>query len=692
MRSFCLLLLITLSGTLSAQPENVTSVITTGSLFAEMGDMERLTRFPCPAYRTIQFSSYDHRSAVPGGPQWFANSDGFGGEPVPNFERVIQEPDENGIGSYLIADVNGPGAIVRLWTASIEGTVRVYLDNATDPVYEGAANDFFHRPYDMYAGMGAIDRKRFNSAVYQRDASYAPIPFAKHLRVIWDGNVKRIHFYQLQVRLYDQSAVVETFAPADIQRYRNTINRVTHLLSDPKRLTEIADARSFNKEIAPGMCEAVLSLDGPGALHTFTLKVEAPDPVRALRQTVLKITADGYSRPQVESPCGDFFGAAPGVNPFESLPFSVKYDGTMICRFVMPYKDSLSVMIENYGEQQVRITGIAETSDYTWDERSMHFRARWRVTHDLTGPNRDIFDLPFLLADGTGIYVGTTSLLMNPADAPTPYGNWWGEGDEKVFVDDDVRPSIFGTGSEDYYNYSWSSPDIFYYPYCGQPRNDGPGNRGFVTNFRWHILDAIPFQNRIAFYMELYCHDVTPGMSYARTGYYYARSGAIDESEPLMPEDLRELHMPGNWRPAAEKGAANAVFFPAEDVVTGSPAHTLTAGNQWEGAHLFVWKPGEIGGKLAITLPVEDAGRYRLAVTAALSPESGRVAFLLDGDELVFENGRREIDLYRPFRTLSRNYTLTTKALEAGSHTLTLLYKGPEDRAIGLDFFWLQKR
>ena len=51
-------------------------------------------------------------------------------------------------------------------------------------------------------------------------------------------------------------------------------------------------------------------------------------------------------------------------------------------------------------------------------------------------------------------------------------------------------PRIFGTGSEDYFNYAWSSPDIFLFPYCGQPRNDGPGNRGFVTNNRWHIIDS----------------------------------------------------------------------------------------------------------------------------------------------------------------------------------------------------------
>ena len=60
--------------------------VTTGSLFEEMIDMAALSVFPDPAYKTVQFSSYDRRSMLAGGPQWFANSDGFGGEPVPGFD------------------------------------------------------------------------------------------------------------------------------------------------------------------------------------------------------------------------------------------------------------------------------------------------------------------------------------------------------------------------------------------------------------------------------------------------------------------------------------------------------------------------------------------------------------------------------------------------------------------------------
>ncbi|MEN6338442.1 MAG: hypothetical protein ABFE01_29650, partial [Phycisphaerales bacterium] len=88
---------------LTANSEVGRPAITTGSLFEEMADLANLARFPSPAFRTVQFSSRDRRSNLPGGPDWFANADGFGGEPIPNFEKVLKAPDANGVGEYLIA-------------------------------------------------------------------------------------------------------------------------------------------------------------------------------------------------------------------------------------------------------------------------------------------------------------------------------------------------------------------------------------------------------------------------------------------------------------------------------------------------------------------------------------------------------------------------------------------------------------
>jgi hypothetical protein len=679
-------------------PHGAGAAITTGSLFDEMVDMTRLATFPEPAYRMIQFSSYDHRSRLPGGPDWFANSDGFGGEPVPNFEKVLRAPDANGVGEYLIADIDGPGAIVRLWTAAINGRITMFLDGAEQPVFEGSANDFFHRPYDHFPQMKDIQTDRFRQTVYQRDASYAPIPFAEHLRVTWTGKIKEIHFYQLQVRRYDGDATVTSFRPEDIHTYRETIDRVSLALTDPDKhlVTQSRPAQQvMDARLAPAEAREVACIQGPGAIAELTLRLNAGDLEKALRQTVLEITFDDYPWPQVQSPVGDFFGAAPGVNPYVSLPFTVHPDGRMTCRFRMPFERSCAVKLSNGGDQSVHAQGAILPVEAGWDQGDMHFRARWRVDHDLIASNREVQDMPFVLAHGKGLYVGTGLHLMNPAEVPTPYGNWWGEGDEKVFVDDDVQPSIFGTGSEDYFNYSWSSPDIFMYPYCGQPRNDGPGNRGFVTNYRWHVLDPIPFRNNLRFYMELFSHERTVGLSYARIGYFYARPGVMDDSLPIKPVDLRAPRLPETWQPAARMGAANSVFLTAEDVLAHTQNTRMEEGRLWAGGRLLVGSPRQ-GERIVFRIPIDSPGKKQINLAMAMTPQSGEVMFTLDGEAIHLANRADAVDLYRPYRTLLRRVALMPVELSAGDHRLTIAWKGEsppvEKPEIGIDFLWIQAR
>ncbi len=679
---------------------DIRSTVSTVSLFEEMVDMVGLTKFPDPAFHTVQFSSFDRRSQIPGGPGWFANSDGFGGEPIPNFEKVLKEPDENGIGEYLIAEVNGPGAVVRLWTAAIEGIIRLYLDGQSTPLYDGPAVDFFHKFFDSFSEIESLNTTRFRETIYQRDACYTPIPFARGMKMIWIGDVKKIHFYQVGVRLYEEGTKVVSFKPEDIQKSSEGIDHVTAVLLDPDEEMELHSTESFDTfqlSLGPLEKKEALVLSGPKAIEVLTVHLSAPDLDRALRQTVLHISCDASPLGDVQSPVGDFFGAAPGINPYHSLPFTVKPDGTMVCRYVMPFKESLQLSFENFGDQEVKIQGSILPMIYNWENtQSMYFRARWRVNHNMIASNTDVQDLPFIIAVGQGLYVGTTSYLLNPNNVPTPSGSWWGEGDEKIFIDEDAVPSTFGTGSEDYYNYSWSSPDIFYFPYCGQPRNDGPGNRGFVTNYRWHILDPLPFQKHIRFYMELKSHERTPGLSYARIGYHYARPGVTDDHLAISPEDVRHLRLPQGWQPAARRGARNSVFYAAEKIINSRRQTHLSQDPLWADGEILVWTPKNRGETKSFFFPVDEKGKKRIHIALALTPNSGQISFLLDEEKIIPTNKKDILNLYRPYRTLLRNFTLPAQELEAGRHILLLKYEGAnpqiENPEIGIDFLWIQKQ
>ncbi|MDM8005537.1 MAG: DUF2961 domain-containing protein [Phycisphaerae bacterium] len=672
--------------------------ITTGSLLREMIDLHNLADFPNPAYKTVQFSSYDHRSTVPGGPEWFANSDGFGREPVPNFEKVIREPSGGKPGEYLICDVKGPGAIVRTWTAAIKGSIRLFLDDMDKPLFDGPAEDFLYRPYEPFSKEAGIESDFYRNSFQQNRAGYAPMPFAKQCRIVWVGNVEEIHFYQVQIRLYEPTADVVTFGPQDVKKYANEIREVGKVLAAPAANWKYASTTApveIKADLAPGEVKEVLKLKGPKAVERLTLKLDAKDVDRALRQTVMHVICDDYSWGQVQSPVGDFFGAAPGINPYDSVPFTVEADGTMTSRFVMPFATSMRIVFQNLGRQAVSVNGSVLPMDYQWnDKTSMYFRARWRVDHDLVGAGDAVQDLPFLAARGGGVYVGTTSLLLNPTAIPTPGGGWWGEGDEKIFVDDDVRPSTFGTGSEDYYNYAWSSPDIFFHAYCGQPRNDGPGTRGFVTNNRWHVIDALPFKNSVAFYMELFHHERTPGMSYARVGYHYARPGLIDDHVPITGEDVRPVDLPPNWQPASRGGANNSVYHQAESLVQ-SPQARLVDGSLYAGGKVLRWEPASKGDELVLTIPIAEAGRYALHLAAALNGESGVISVRM-GDKSIMGGERGVIDLCAPGRQMLREFSTGPMDLPKGDLKLTVRYEGPSEKcggsAVGLDYLRVQRR
>jgi hypothetical protein len=659
-------------------------IVTTGALLSQMSDLEFLTRHPAPGTRVVQFSSYDRRSSVPGGPHWFANSDGFGGEPIPNFEGVVRPPRPDGVGEYLICDIQQPGAIVRTWTAAIRGTIRVTLDGSDTPVYDGPATDFLmHRASRFAQAAGVTLDPAVTPAFEQRYADYFPVPFARSCRIVWTGNAKEVHFYQVQACLYPPGTPVRTFASSDMRDFSAEATATADKMLSPHAptATDHADATINADEMLK-----VLELNDGGAISSLSIKVEADDVAAALRGTVMRISFDGAQRPQIAVPIGDFFGAAPGIVPYQSLPMSVQPDGTMSCRFVMPFRETARISFENRTDKPLKVNVAAARTPYAWDDRSMYFRTTWRADHDLFARGGDnVVDLPFLLAHAPhgGLYVGTAAYLMNPCPVPTAGGNWWGEGDEKIFVDAEPRPSIFGTGSEDYFNYAWSESDIFQYPYFAQPICTGPDTRGYVTNNRWHVIDAIPFDHSISFYMELFAHTPTPHLSYARAAYWYAGPGASDDAPPLNDAALRVPALPA-WRVEAKGGASGATMIEAEDALDASSPSQIVTDPKYSAGRLVRLK----GPTASLRVNTPTAGKYRVVLTCASGPVKSSFAADLDATRL--KRGEQDVvELQTEAFERLVNIWCEPVDLTAGEHVLKLTQITGAD-GVGVDFVWLK--
>ena len=660
---------------------NAKGQVTTATLLQEMIDLDRLTYLPQNSYRTICYSSYDRQSTAPDKPEWFANSDGFGREVVPNFESVIKEPESRGTGdgTYLICDVEGPGAIARMWTARIAGDIRLLLDGKL--IYEGNAEDFFWNLPNKLSG-DSIDIK---NSYRQFDALYFPIPFAKRCRIEWIGNAMWTHFYQVEVKLFGKGTKVKTFQPSDLNTYKSEIEEVGKILIDPdKYISLTGEKERFNAKLLKKESKEIARFEGTNAIEELRFKVSAQNIDIALRNTILRIFFDNSSIPQIESPLGDFFAAAPGINPYVSLPMSVGFDSTMISRFIMPFKKNAYIELENISDMSVEVDLLVSVKPYDWDENtSMHMRAKWRNNYGLS--TKQPVDMPYLLAMGQGRFIGVATHLLNPSNVPSSHGNWWGEGDEKIFVDDNRSPVFFGTGSEDYYNYSWSSDRIFFYPYCGQPRNDGPANRGFVSNFRWHINDDILFSKQFAFYMELMHHGEVHDLAYARMAYLYAREGLIDDHNTITKAEIGSLEVP-EWNPVALKGSMFNSFVNAEYVVNNKENTSIEYDNLWAEGKMLVWKPTSKGDKIEFSLKSSKNYESDICLSLAEIAKGGKIKIYVNGEAVS-----REIDLCAPGRKLNRSHYTEKFNIKEGTNTLTIENVSDKNGVeIGIDFFWLR--
>ena len=129
----------------------------------------------------------------------------------------------------------------------------------------------------------------------------------------------------------------------------NAIRDAARVLAAPAKQYAYTSKRRpvpIEAKITAGNQGEVFTLEGPAAIERLTLKLDAKDMDKALRQTILHVICDEYPWGQVQSPVGDFFGAAPGTNPMDTLPFTIAPDGTMTCRFIMPFERSVKIVVE----------------------------------------------------------------------------------------------------------------------------------------------------------------------------------------------------------------------------------------------------------------------------------------------------------------------------------------------------------
>jgi hypothetical protein len=298
--------------------------------------------------------------------------------------------------------------------------------------------------------------------------------------------------------------------------------------------------------IPGGATQELFNATGPGIISHLWFTINSPSP-NHLKELVLRAYWDGNARPSVEAPIGDFLGL--NLNQYfiyESEFLACSPGRSLNCYFSMPYRKSARMTVTNEGKDQTN----AFYSNIDFIEApvpadALYFHAQYRQaapnvasTGESRKMNRD-GKLNYVYAEtrGRGHLMGVTLGVLINADG------WMGEGDDMIFIDDESKPAIIGTGSEDYFLGSWNfggrdGAIPFAHRYYGAPLITMPERTGGrYCCYRWHGDNPVTFTRSLKHTME-HGHSNDRADNFYSCCYWYQAEPYTD-FPALPPADTR---------------------------------------------------------------------------------------------------------------------------------------------------------
>lgn len=368
------------------------------------------------------------------------------------------------------------------------------------------------------------------------------------------------------------------------------------------------------REIAPGQTLTLADIAGPGVIRHLWFTVNARDP-QYPRSCVLRIYWDDAELPSVESPLGDFFASGHGLRrEVDSQMVAVTSEGRAYnCYWAMPFKRRALITVTNDSPKHA-VPKFYYYVDYdaldSLPAEALYFHARYRQEW----PARP-GDYLICEAQGPGHYVGT--VLSVQLQAP----GWFGEGDDRFYIDGESEPGLHGTGTEDYFCDAWGFRE-FMRPYYGVVLMEGFELGDRLTVYRWHVRDPIRFQKSLRFTIEhkgtayndrgqpISGHGERPDFFSSVAFWYQAQPGGGFASVPPLAERLVsattiELE---NLQASARSDHPDTRFSVQQDQV-------LSGGRQ------LLIEPAQPGAVITLPLVIEHelSGVARLVLTPSIT-------------------------------------------------------------------------
>jgi hypothetical protein len=388
-----------------------------------------------------------------------------------------------------------------------------------------------------------------------------------------------------------------------------------------------ADAFRVN----PGETIILAELEGPGEIRHIWFTLSTRDYLRYPRNLVLRMYWDESPIPSVETPVGDFFAAGHGMKAnVSSVPVeATSYGRALKCHWRMPFRKKARLTITNDAEK-----GDATVYFYIdWQKLdglppdSLYFHARYNQEW----PVKPFSPYTVIEIEGDGQYVGT---VLNVHSST---GGWFGESDDRFYIDGEEIPRMVGTGFEDYITDAWNLR-VFSNQFAGVTIREQHAEDARHTCYRWHITDPITFRKSLKFEVErrsfLNVKDERTGevkrgdFKYrpdlcSSVAFWYQRTVAT----PGIPfPALKERLLPEIW--VVPRDMAEPEVPAGQSILRASAGlkpESIVNKMGWVNfkRKIFSMRNDKIGSWLEIPFQVGQKGRYSISVFQILFKEYG---------------------------------------------------------------------
>ena len=423
--------------------------------------------------------------------------------------------DERGV--RRLAQFDGPGRVVRVWSADPQGEVVETRDGVRGfagpfrGLFDGRTPPFLPPLARTFAG-GSI--------------SHVAIPFAKSWQLDQLGGPA----------IYYQIAALLGEGPAKVP------------------LPEPAAPVQAHVEVRGE--QQLMQFDGPGELVELRVRLSQGDA----RRLWIVVVADGAAVPTLQAPLDLLL-----PNDLPTAATSVDGDGWRQLSLPMPVHRSLRLSARYDGDGAAVLDFAATPRKLPQDHARGYLHASFVRAQNVWGQ-----PFPVLALDGRhGHLVGVTAELCG---APAQ-GLSFLEGDETVLADG--APALLGTGTEDFFDGAWyfrGNPQGS--PSAAVAQIDDRLCR--VRTSRWFLFDPVPFQQSLSFTLEHGGGNDAAGSDYATLALWYddhadgvaapALPNALPANAPPPPPQWQDLPAAQVFRDATVRDGV---------VLLGRGAHAL---------------------------------------------------------------------------------------------------------------------